>query len=108
MAVIVCDYDPIYDEDEDDSTKSRGKGSSVHVMSYNIVNYEHMPQFVGSIYKDGEPSFMGMGVGGNLKYGYEWLPPHEQITHWMYLPEAPDYDTVYNADKDHLEYVYKG
>jgi hypothetical protein len=38
---------------------------------------------------------------------WTWIPPFDQLTHWMYFPEAPPYDTVWNKEADHLEYVYK-
>lgn len=88
IAVLVAEFDPCYHE----CSSIPNNGYSVNCISYNIVNYKQMPEFVGSIYPDGEPAFMTMGIGGRSKYGYVWMPTSDEVTHWMYMPKPPEYD----------------
>jgi hypothetical protein len=87
IPVLVAEFDPCYDE----CSSIPNNGYSVNCISYNIVSYSHMPEFVGSIYADGEPAFMTMAIGGH-KNGYEWIPVTDEVTHWMYMPKPPEYD----------------
>ena len=104
IKVLVCQYDCIYDEDSNDCTNSNGRGLSVSTASYSIIDYEKMPMFKGSIFEDGKPEFMDIYFKGDG--GYEWGLPCDQITHWMYFPSPPEYETKYNKEKDILEFVY--
>ena len=94
VSVLVCEYDPIYDEDENDPTKSRKMGLYVN----RFVSYGKYRDYI-----------TGLDIFGFCEMLNEggWCPPTDQITHWMYLPEPPDYDTKYNPEKDLLEFVYK-
>lgn len=104
--ILVCTYDPIFDEDKNDKTKNRGIGLYVSTnITYGIVNYKTMPEFVGSKFKDGEPTFIeDVPYNGGGADGF--MSPFGQITHWMYVPKPPKYNTSYNKEKDILEFVY--
>lgn len=85
LQVIVADFDACYDE------INPGKGHSVHSLRFAYVDYKRMPDFIGSIYKDGEPAFMDEMTDGNGKRCGMSLPGDE-VTHWMYYPVPPEYD----------------
>jgi len=93
ISVLVCEYDPIYDEDESDPPKSRGCGSSVN----KFVSYGKFKDI-----SNNDKEYFGF----NEMADEGWIPCVEQITHWMYLPEPPPYKAKWNAEKDILEYVY--
>ncbi|SPF56238.1 hypothetical protein SBF1_8980001 [Candidatus Desulfosporosinus infrequens] len=64
-----------------------------------------MPMFKGSVYPDGSATFMERWSYHNDS---EFGPTGDTVTHWMYYPEPPKYSTKYNAEKDHLEFIYEG
>ena len=103
IPVLVVKYDPIYDESDDTPPKSRGKGCTTRDCHYGIVDSK-MKMFPKELI--GTCQFMEISVSPAYKYGYEWTPVFEQITHWMYFPEPPKYDTRWNEEKELLEYVY--
>lgn len=81
ISVLVAEYDPIYEE------CCPGRGYDVNNCLYALVDYDKMPMFKGSIFADGTPAFM------TIFYGKEstWGPVCDEVTHWMYLPEPPEY-----------------
>lgn len=86
VSVLVCTYDPIFDELCSDCTKSNGKGLSVNkYVSYTIVKeYSELPDFYEQCTND------------------DWIPLCEQIICWMYLPSPPEYTTEYDKLDDCL------
>lgn len=63
ISVLVAEYDQVYEE-------ITGDGYNVTIMAYD---------------KEG---FKQLHIGG--KDICEWLPPADEVTHWMPLPEPPE------------------
>lgn len=82
ITVLVCQYDHVFQE-------ISGSGLSVETSSYGYVNYDKMPMFKGSIYPDGSAAFMDWYFGSD---GGCLGPTGDIVTHWMYMPEPPDYN----------------
>lgn len=82
VQVLTAQYDPVYAE----LCGDKRKGYSVHQTNYAFVDYNCMPMFKGSIFKDGEPAFMEIYFN---KIESSWGPTGDEVTHWMYLPEPP-------------------
>ena len=83
VPVLVCEYDSCYEE------INPGYGLSVnqYIMYCIILSVSNIPNFY-------EPC------------GMDWIPCCDQITHWMYLPEPPKYETKLNENTNTLEFVY--
>jgi len=84
VSVLVVTNDPVYYEC---CPNHKHKGQFVGDASYGYVNYEKMPMFEGSIYKNGEPAFMELYTHGSGKN--TWGPTGDKVTHWMHYPDPP-------------------
>ena len=89
IQVLVAEFDACYDECINSQGFERN-AYSVHSVGYSIIDYKRMPMFEGSIYPDGSETFttMYIGAGKDAEFG----PTGDIVTHWMYMPEPPEYD----------------
>lgn len=109
VSVLVCTYDAGYDEwnakiTTGETHVSSGYGCSVSEVSYSQIS--NRKGIVPSTFdkKFGDCQFMVVCVG--YADDSDWIPLSDKVTHWMYLPKPPPYDTIWNEDKNRLEYIY--
>jgi len=79
VSVLVAVFDHVYEE------INPGHGYDVTTAMYGCINDntgKPMPMFDGW---DTDRDFMQLYIGKNS----QWGPFHDEITHWMYLPDPP-------------------
>lgn len=89
VRVLMAEFDPCYAEIQYLDHGRLSGGYSVTDGIYAIVSERH-EMIHGSIYPVGSKTFMSLYIGGDKVT--EWGLPGDEVTHWMYIPEAPEYD----------------
>jgi hypothetical protein len=109
LRVLVCEYDSVFDECSFGNNKtnlpiSNGEGCTVREVHYGTI-YDRNGK-CGSTFNPELGQFQFMELFEGYDPNCDWIPLMDQVTHWCYLPKPPPYDTIWNEDKDRLEYVY--